>query len=65
MTTKKTKLQAIEGGRAALELEALLNLPKDFEKFLEIARSLAPAANGQLQLVDKSADEIQKPETNQ
>lgn len=36
----KPELRLIEGDRDALELEALLTFPKDFQKFLTIMQSL-------------------------
>jgi hypothetical protein len=48
----KTKLQVIQGGRAALEIEALRYISTDFQKFSDISRSLAPAANNKLKLAD-------------
>ena len=56
---KKTNLQVIQGGRAALEIEGLRAIATDFQKFLDISRSLAPAANGQLKLA--TAPELDKP----
>ena len=43
--TPPDPLQLIQGNRAALELEALLSIPHDFQKFLAIARQLGSAAN--------------------
>lgn len=43
--TPPDALQLVQGNRAALELEALLSIPHDFQKFLAIARQLRPAAN--------------------
>jgi hypothetical protein len=44
-------LVGIEGGRAALEMEALLTIPHDFQKFLAMTRALQRPANSALVLV--------------
>jgi hypothetical protein len=44
-------LVAIEGGRAALEMQALLTIPHDFQKFLAMTRALQRPANSLLALV--------------
>lgn len=46
----KPKLQVIPGSRAGREVEALRAIPTDFQKFSDISRSPAPAANGPLKL---------------
>lgn len=48
---KPVPLTAVSGGRAALEMEAVLSFPHDVEKFLRITRSLARPANSQLRAV--------------
>lgn len=60
----KPKLQAIDGGREALELEALLSFPTDFEKFVATMRSLAPAANDKLKLAPKLGEPDEKTDAN-
>jgi len=55
---KPASLTAIEGGRAALEIEALLTIPHDFAKFLQLSRALARPANSQLRVVTPRSPEV-------
>ena len=48
---ERPTLAAVPGGRAALEEQALLAIPFDFQKFLEISRSLKRPANSPLSVV--------------
>jgi hypothetical protein len=44
-------LTVIQGGRAALEVQALLTIPHDFQKFLRLTRALQRPANSLLAVV--------------
>ena len=57
----KPKLRVIEGDREALELEALLAFPKDFQKFVAFARTLAKPANAGLALVQPGQEQQEEP----
>ena len=47
----------IQGGRAALEEQALLTIPHDFQKFLRLTRALQRPANSQLAVVPGTTPE--------
>ena len=55
--TSRKALTVVKGGRADLELEALLSIPYDFEKTKRIIRSLARPANSPLAVVGSGSVE--------
>jgi hypothetical protein len=52
-----TRLTLVNGGRADLELEALLSIPFDFEKTKRIFKTLARSANSPLKAVPPNSKE--------
>lgn len=54
---KNAELVVVNGGRAALEEQALLTIPYDFQKFLRLTRALQRPANSLLAVVPERTPE--------
>lgn len=54
---KNAELVVVNGGRAALEEQALLAIPYDFQKFLRLTRALQRPANSPLAVVPGTTPE--------